>query len=390
MQLFWQIVVWLCIGAVFYTYLGYPALMYLLAKLRAFYKQRFQPQPCRNELERDDWPVISFLIPAYNEQQVIRQKVENTLELDYPQDRLKIVVVSDGSTDLTNAMLNSYGRQEIEFIPMSARRGKTTVLNQVIPRLTGDIVVLSDASGLLKPDALKKLVRHFGDPKVGCVSGVYVFGADDESLRSLTEKVYWQYETFLKQQESGVHSAIGAHGALYGFRRRLFKPFHENTINDDFILPMRIIRKGYRVLYEPEAVVYEIASTNLKGEFNRRIRINVGNFQQTFMLRSLLHPKRGRIALQFFSHKVLRTISPFFIVLLPLACSLAQTPFYKSLLWLQVGFYLIGLLGYLQEFIGIRLPYLYLPFYFLMGNISAVYGLMRFLMHKQSILWKKA
>jgi poly-beta-1,6-N-acetyl-D-glucosamine synthase len=390
MQLFWQIVVWLCIGAVFYTYFGYPALMYLLAKLRAFYKQRFQPQPFRHELERDDWPVISFLIPAYNEQQVIRQKVENTLELDYPRDRLKIIVVSDGSTDQTNTMLDSYGRVEIEFIPMPTRRGKTTVLNQVIPQLTGDIVVLSDASGLLKPDALKKLVRHFGDPKIGCVSGVYVFGADDESLRSLTEKVYWQYETFLKQQESGVHSAIGAHGALYGFRRRLFKPFHENTINDDFILPMRIIRKGYRVLYEPEAVVYEIASTNLKGEFNRRIRINVGNFQQTFMLRSLLHPKHGRIALQFFSHKVLRTISPFFIMLLPFACSLAQAPFYKSLLWLQVGFYLVGLFGYLQEFIGFRIPYLYLPFYFLMGNISAVYGFTRFLMHKQSILWKKA
>jgi len=363
--------------------------MYVLAKLRASYKRRFHQPPFRDEPGREDWPLITLLIPAYNEQKVIRQKIENTFDLDYPADRLKIVVVSDGSTDQTNAMLASYGRQEIEFIPRSPRCGKTSVLNEVIPQLTGDLVVLSDASGLLKADALKKLIRHFDDPRVGCVSGVYMFGDDDESLRSLTEKIYWRYETFLKEQESGVHSAIGAHGALYGFRRRLFKKFRENTINDDFILPMQIIRKGYRVIYEPAAVVYEIASTNLKGEFNRRIRINVGNYQQTFMLRSLLNPLRGRVALQFFSHKVLRTISPFFILLLPLACSLAHAPIYTYLLWLQVGFYLIGLLGFLQEFVGLRLSYLYLPFYFLMGNVSAVYGFTRFVMQKQSILWKK-
>jgi len=389
MQLFWQVVVWLCIGALFYTYLGYPALMYVLAQLRAIYKRRFHQRPFRDESAREDWPLITLLIPAYNEQKVIRQKIENTFDLDYPADRLKIVVVSDGSTDQTNAMLVSYGRQEIEFIPRSPRRGKTNVLNEVIPQLTGDLIVLSDASGLLKVDALKKLVRHFDDPRVGCVSGVYMFGDADESLRSLTEKVYWRYETFLKKQESGVHSAIGAHGALYGFRRRLFEKFHADTINDDFILPMQIIRNGYRVIYEPEAAVYEIASTNLKGEFNRRIRINVGNYQQTFMLRSLLNPLRGRVALQFFSHKVLRTISPFFILLLPLACSFAQAPIYTYLLWLQVGFYLIGLLGFLQEFVGLRLSYLYLPFYFLMGNVSAVYGFTRFVMRKQSVLWKK-
>jgi len=389
MQLFWQVVVWFCIGALFYTYLGYPALMYVLAKLRATYKRRFHQRSFRDESEREDWPLITLLVPAYNEQKVIRQKIENTFDLDYPADRLKIVVVSDGSTDQTNAMLASYGRQEIEFIPRSPRSGKTSVLNEVIPQLTGDLIVLSDASGLLKTDALKKLVRHFDDPRVGCVSGVYMFGDDDESLRSLTEKVYWRYETFLKEQESGVHSAIGAHGALYGFRRRLFKKFHADTINDDFILPMQIIRKGYRVIYEPAAVVYEIASTNLRGEFNRRIRINVGNYQQTFMLRSLLNPLRGRVALQFFSHKVLRTISPFFILLLPLACSLAPAPIYTYLLWLQVGFYLIGLLGFLQEFVGLRLSYLYLPFYFLMGNVSAVYGFTRFVMQKQSVLWKK-
>lgn len=388
MALFWQAVVWLCIGMLLYTYLGYPILMYVLAKLRQRRSQRAPGQIASNT-NHQDWPFVTFLIPAYNEQNVIRQKVENTLNLDYPKERLRITVVSDGSTDQTNDMLASYSENEIHFIARPKRRGKTTVLNKVIPKLEGEIIVLSDASGLLQPDALKKLVRHFKDPNVGCVSGVYSFETEDESLRSMTERIYWQYETFLKKYESQVHSVIGAHGALYGFRRHLFEPLDKKAINDDFILPMQIIRQGYRVLYEPDAIVIERESTNLNGEFQRRIRINVGNFQMIYVLHSLLNPKRGRVALQFISHKVLRTISPVFILLLPLACWLAEAPIYRLMLNLQAAFYLVGFLGYLQEFLGLRIRYLYMPFYFLMGNVAAVFGFVRFILKKQSILWKR-
>lgn len=388
MALFWQAVVWLCIGMLLYTYLGYPVLMYVLAKLRQRRSQRASRQIASNT-NHQDWPFVTFLIPAYNEQNVIRQKVENTLNLDYPKERLRITVVSDGSTDQTNDMLASYSENEIHFIARPKRRGKTTVLNKVIPKLEGEIIVLSDASGLLQPDALKKLVRHFKDPNVGCVSGVYSFETEDESLRSMTERIYWQYETFLKKYESQVHSVIGAHGALYGFRRHLFEPLDKKAINDDFILPMQIIRQGYRVLYEPDAIVIERESTNLNGEFQRRIRINVGNFQMIYVLHSLLNPKRGRVALQFISHKVLRTMSPIFILLLPLACWLAEAPIYRLMLNLQAAFYLVGFLGYLQEFLGLRIRYLYMPFYFLMGNVAAVFGFVRFILKKQSILWKR-
>jgi cellulose synthase/poly-beta-1,6-N-acetylglucosamine synthase-like glycosyltransferase len=360
----------------------------VLARLRRWHCGREHEQPWSGS-NHQDWPFVSFLIPAYNEQHVIRQKVENTLNLDYPKDRLRITVVSDGSTDQTNDMLASYGEHEIQFIARPKRRGKTTVLNKIIPKLAGDIVVLSDASGLLQADALKKLIRHFSDPKVGCVSGVYSFETDDESLRSMTERIYWQYETFLKKYESRVHSVIGAHGALYGFRRHLFEPLDKKAINDDFILPMQIIRQGYRVLYEPDAIVIERESTNLTGEFQRRIRINVGNFQMIYVLRSLLNPKRGRVALQFISHKVLRTLSPVFILLLPVACLLAEAPVYLLMLKLQAVFYLVGLLGYLQEFFGLRISYLYMPFYFLMGNVAAVFGFVRFILRTQSILWRK-
>lgn len=388
MALFWQAVVWLCIGMLLYTYLGYPVLMYVLAKLRQRRSQHAPGQIAPNT-NHQDWPFVTFLIPAYNEQNVIRQKVENTLNLDYPKERLRITVVSDGSTDQTNDMLASYSENEIHFIARPKRRGKTTVLNKVIPKLEGEIIVLSDASGLLQPDALKKLVRHFKDPNVGCVSGVYSFETEDESLRSMTERIYWQYETFLKKYESQVHSVIGAHGALYGFRRHLFEPLDKKAINDDFILPMQIIRQGYRVLYEPDAIVIERESTNLNGEFQRRIRINVGNFQMIYVLHSLLNPKRGRVALQFISHKVLRTMSPIFILLLPLACWLAEAPIYRLMLNLQAAFYLVGFLGYLQEFLGLRIRYLYMPFYFLMGNVAAVFGFVRFILKKQSILWKR-
>lgn len=247
MALFWQIVVWLCLGALFYTFIGYPALVFALAHVRDRLARARKNPSSDASAENENWPTVSFLILAYNEERVIRKKVENTLDLDYPPDRLKIVVASDGSTDQTNAMLSCYGASEITFIPRTPRQGKTTVLNEVIPTLGGDIVVLSDASGLVRGDALKKLIRHFQNPKVGCVSGVYSFDTDDESLRSATEKLYWHYETFLKKYESRVHSTIGAHGALYGFRRELFKPLHKKTINDDFILPMRILQEGYRV-----------------------------------------------------------------------------------------------------------------------------------------------
>lgn len=388
MQLFWQVMVWLCTGILVYTYIGYPLFMYIASHFRRGYERLFKSKPNTTHRE-NDWPLVSFLIPAYNEERMIRKKVENTLDLDYPADKMQIVVVSDGSTDRTNDMLASFGEQEITFIPLPERCGKTTLLNKVIPELTGEIIILSDASGLLQRDALKKVISHFDNPRVGCVSGVYTFDAEDDSLRSTTEKVYWRYETFLKKYESLVHSSIGAHGALYGFRRSLFTPLHKKAINDDFILPMKILDQGYRVLYEPEAVVVEHESTSLNGEFNRRIRINVGNIQQVYFLRNLLHPKYGIIALEFFSHKVLRLISPFCIVMLPVACLMAQGPIYDFLFRLQAVFYLIGALGYIQEFFGFRIRYLYFPFYFIMGNVSAILGFFRFVLGKQSILWKR-
>lgn len=392
METFWRVLVWGSLLVLFYTYLGYPLVVYMLVRLRNALSRR---EAAAAEIAAGDakpswvWPTVSILIPAYNEERVIRRKVENTLELDYPREKLQIVVVSDGSTDRTNEMLASYSDGEIEVIRFSRRQGKTAVLNAVIPRLRGEIAILSDASGLITRDSLKRLIAPFADPQVGGVCGSYRFDADDESLRGITEKFYWRYETFLKEYESRLHSSIGAHGAFYGFRRHLFEPLNEKAINDDFILPMQLVRKGYRVLYEPRATVLEHESTTLVGEFNRRIRINVGNFQQIFILHSLLDVRRGIIAFEFISHKVLRAFGPFLVLLLPIACYFAASPIYLLLLQLQLAFYLFALFGYFQEFLGIRVRYLYLPFYFLAGNISAVIGFFKFIFKKQSMLWER-
>lgn len=391
MESMWDVLVWFSLLTLLYTYIGYPLLIYFLAICFEGYCWIFRKTSERKNT-RDDkngWPLVSVLIPAFNEENVIRKKVENTLELDYPKDRLQILIVSDGSTDQTNDMLASYGANEIEFVTMPERMGKTAVLNQVVPKLKGKIVVLSDASGLIQKEALKRLIAHFDDPRVGGVCGSYRFDTDDSSLRGITEKFYWRYETFLKECESRVHSSIGAHGAFYGFRRALFKPLSKKAINDDFILPMQIIRKGYRVLYEPQATVEEHATTSLVGEFHRRTRINVGNFQQIYMLRGLLKPKKGIVAFEFFSHKVIRAFSPFLILLLPFACLGASSAFSDFLLKMQVIFYLAGLLGFLQEYLGLRIKSLYLPFYFLAGNVSAVIGFFKFIFRKQKLLWEK-
>ncbi len=390
MILTWELAVWLCLGVLIYTYVGYPIIVYLAVKIKQAARSiSFSKKRPEVEDSQFEWPAISILIPAFNEASVIRKKAENTLDLDYPKDRLEIVIVSDGSTDETDAMLESYGEREVRFVKRPERSGKTAVLNHLIPQLRGEIIILSDASGLIKKDALKKLVQHYRNEEIGAVCGTYIIDNEDHSLRGVTEKFYWQYETFLKRYESRLHSAIGAHGALYSFRSKLFVRLPEKAINDDFILPMTILQQGFRVLYEPDARVEEHESTTLQGEFQRRTRINVGNFQQIYLLRKLLSPKFGVIAFQFFSHKIIRILSPFIILALPFATSLSNGFFYDAMLALQIAFFLAAFVGYIQELIGLRYRFLYLPFYFMVGIFSAVAGFFRFLFGRQSLLWKK-
>ena len=220
---------------------------------------------------------------AYNEARVIERKIRNALELDYPAERLEIVVASDGSSDGTaevarRVAIELEAGERVRVLDYPVNRGKLAVLNETIPQVRGDIVVFSDASSMLAPDAVRQLVANFADPEVGAASGIYRVRKQEESRLGVQEDFYWQYETFLKQQESRLGVVLGAHGSLYAIRKVLYPFPSTGLINDDYIVPLRILQQGHRVAYEMGAVAYEEASE--MGGFSRRVRIMAGNFEQ--------------------------------------------------------------------------------------------------------------
>ncbi|NOY78573.1 MAG: glycosyltransferase family 2 protein, partial [Calditrichaeota bacterium] len=355
MRIVFEGVFWLIIFLTFYTYLGYPLILMLISRVKKWNPEKHTPlsrdsQPLSEKsrgihLRQLNWPRVSLFIPAFNEEKIIRQKIENSLELDYPADRLEIVVASDGSFDLTNEMIQSYSDSEIYFYKYTTREGKTSLINKTIPKLTGEIVVMSDASAMLDKSALKELVKNFTDPRVGAASGVYKFEKWDASVRGKGEWLYWKYETHIKKMESRIYSVIGAHGALLAFRKELFEPLPPEAINDDFIIPMRVLEKGKRVVYDPKAVASEETYSDSFGDFNRRSRIFVGNLQQILILKKLLNPFRGWPSFEFWSHKVLRTLSPLFIVALFFVNLPLTGGFYRLTLLAQVSLYGLSFVG---------------------------------------------
>lgn len=361
-----------------YTYIGYPLLVWLLARL-------FGRDPSRS----DGTPTVSLLIPAYNEEAHIEAKLRNSLGLDYPKDRLEICVASDGSTDRTHGIVERFRAQGVKLYAMSGHLGKSGMLSRTVPLVRGEIVVLTDTSSELEPDALRRLVRNFADRRVGCVSGLYrLKGADD--LRGEGEGLYWRYETFIKMQESRLHSILGAHGAFYGFRKSLFERLEEASINDDYLLPMRIVAQGYRAVYEPTAVAWERDVSSMRGEFARRRRIAAGNCQQMVELRHLLSPRYGWVAFAFFSHKVLRTIAPLFMV--ALFASSFRLPQPAATIWvsLQLIFYASAVVGYICQRRGWAVKWLSPPLYFCLGNLAMLIGLWRYCFSRHRISWERA
>ncbi|MCH7575725.1 MAG: glycosyltransferase family 2 protein [Candidatus Marinimicrobia bacterium] len=381
MELAFKWMFWLSLIGLVYTYLGYPVIISALVwakKKRLKIVLRGSP---------DHLPLVSLLIPAYNEEAVIRQKVANSLELDYPRSHLEIVVASDGSTDKTGAMLKAYSKLEIRSIIYRKRRGKSEVINRTVPKLLGDIVIVSDASAMLDPDAIKKLLERLNDPEVGCVSGKYRVINGDDSSRGRGEGLYFKYETFLKSKESDFNSILGAHGSLYAIRKHLFQPLVTGIINDDYIIPMQIVEQGYRSVYADDAISTEIAATTIAGEAMRRRRINIGNVQQLFVLRNLLNPLRGKIAFQFISHKLLRLLSPAFLLALMISAVCIGGPFYSTIFVLQLLFHALGVANWWLEQRLIKVPLLTVPFYFTFGMWTIMTGMYAYLINERSNLW---
>ncbi len=368
-----KILFWLAVAVPVYAYLGYPV---LLALLRAIFHH-----PVR---KRAFEPSVTLIIPAYNEADHIAGKIRNSLALDYPAGQMEILVACDGSRDGTPGIAKSLGPDRVRVLDFPVNRGKLATLNDAVRQARGEILVFSDAPALLYPDSVRRMMMNFADPEVGAVSGRYTVIRADEVGIGKSEDFYWKYETFLKVQESEIGSMLGAHGHLHAIRRDLYPFPAPGTINDDYVIPVSVLGKGYRAVYEPAAVVYEEAR-EMAG-FGRRIRIMAGNVQQLREIRGLLRPLRVWPLFCFLSHKAIRLAVPAaMVVALATNLFLLDSQPYRTLFWLQAAFYLLAAIGAL---IPLRPRPLLLPFYFSMINLAVFFGFYHALTNRRRMSWK--
>jgi poly-beta-1,6-N-acetyl-D-glucosamine synthase len=368
-----RVIFWLAASIPLYAYAGYPlALLVLRAIIR---------RPVKKAAVT---PMLSLIVPAHNEARVMERKIRNTLALDYPTDRLEIVIASDGSTDETEAIARHFENGHIRVVAYSQNRGKMHVLNATVPQLRGEIVVFSDASAMLAPDSVRRLVENFADPSVGAASGRYQVVRTAEVNIGASENLYWKYETFLKIQESQLASTLGGHGQLHAIRKKLYPFPPSETINDDYAISLSVLSRGFRAVYEPAAKVWEEAQ-EMNG-FARRIRIMAGNLQQLRHLPRLLRPIQPLPVFFFLSHKVIRLVAPF-AMLAALAANvfLLAVPVYGVTLCAQLAFYTLAAIGLTGR---LRPRVLTLPFYFCMVNAAAFFGLYHALTRRKSMAWK--
>ena len=387
-----KILFWTCLVLVVYTYVGYGLLLWLLVTIKRIVKGK----PERRELPADDaLPHVTLLVCAYNEQDVVDMKMQNTRELDYPKSKLHIMWVTDGSTDDTNERLRKY--DDVEVVYTLERNGKTAALNHGISLITSEITVMTDANTMVNREAIREIVRCMEDPQVACVAGEKrVLSRDEGQTAAKGEGLYWKYESTLKRLDSELYSAMGAAGELNAIRTALYQPMSNITLLDDFVMSMRMVDQGYRIAYTSEAYAMEYGSANLEEESKRKRRIAAGGLQSSWWLRGMMNPLRNPVvAFQFVSHRVLRwSITPIALFLLiPLNTALV---FLKggtvyNVIWvLQILFYLAALAHLMLERSGRCHKLLYVIYYFLFMNINVLQGMKYLSTYHGGGTWEKA
>ena len=387
-----KVLFWMCIFLVFYTYVGYGVLLWLLVKIKRIVRGR----PTLPDLPADDaLPDVTFLVCAFNEQDVVDQKIENTRLLDYPREKLHLMWVTDGSTDDTNQRLAQYPDVQVVFTP--ERRGKTAALNHGLSLVTTPITVMTDANTMVNAEAIRHIVRCFQDPKVACVAGEKrVIARHENQTAAQGEGLYWRYESTLKKLDSELYSAMGAAGELNAIRTALYQPMPENALLDDYVMSMRMVDAGYRIAYTPDAYAMEYGSADLAEESKRKRRIAAGGLQSTWWLLGMLNPfRRFVVAFQLLSHRVLRwTVTPCALMaLIPLNVLLvfmnAGTVY--TVCWLlQLLFYVAAFLGWWLSQHGRKNKLLYVAYYFLFMNFNVFRGMHYLRTHQGGGAWEKA
>lgn len=389
-----EIIFWAFVALVFYTYIGYGIVLYLMVKVKElFVKQKKNSLP-----DEADLPEVTLLVAAYNEEAVVKEKMENSLALDYPAQKLHFLWVTDGSTDQTNILLEHYGRVKILY--QSERQGKTAALNRAMDYVETPIVVYTDANTMVNRNAIREIVSCFQDNKVGCVAGEKrIIVKDKDNAAGGGEGLYWKYESTLKRLDGRLYSAMGAAGELFAIRTELFEKMDTDTLLDDFILSMRIVKRGYKIAYCAEAYAIESGSADMAEEEKRKVRIAAGGLQSIWRLRELLNIfKYGIVSFQYVSHRVLRwSITPVALfALFPLNVWLAinsassSSCGYGVLLIAQLLFYLAAYWGYALSKKQIKNKFLYVPYYFVFMNINVLKGAFYLKKKKGSGAWEKA
>lgn len=379
-----EILFWIMLGVTFYAYVGYGILLWVLVKLKNIFSKK-------TNYPTKEWPEVTLLVAAYNESDYVVEKVVNSLEQDYPKDKLKIVFVTDGTTDDSIEKLSGF--PEVQIFHRIERNGKMSAINRVMPLIKSPITIFTDANAMLNTEAIKKMVGHFANPKVGVVAGEKQIIKISENNAEVGEGLYWKYESFLKKLDAKLYSTVGAAGELYAIRTNLFETLESDTLLDDFVLSLRICSKGYVTAYEPEAKAMETASLNIAEELKRKIRISAGGIQSVLRLQTLLNPfKHGWLTFQYLSHRVLRwTLVPVFLILMPfINLFLLEKSIFNITLLLQIAFYTMAVLGYYFEKKGKKFKALYVPYYFSFMNFAAILGLKRFFKNQQTVTWDKA
>ena len=334
-------------------------------------------------------PNISVIIPAYNEAKNIERKIENTLALEYPKDKVEILVGSDGSGDETATLVKKFADRDVHLAEFKKNRGKTAVQNDLVRRSRGDILIFTDAASFFQPDAIRKIVRNFADDRVGCVAGYMRFIDTDSNLTTQSQGIYWRYEFKIRELESNLGSLIGVDGPLYAVRRDCYIPLGQNIISD-LLTPLLVLEQGKKVVLEPEALVREDPTLKTSQEFTTRRRIILRGLVGLSAYIKLLYPlKHPMLAIQIFFHKLLRWfVGPLVILNVLASWVLSDHWFFESILVVYVFFFLAAAMGCVAERLGMKARVLTIPYYFSLVNLAATLGIIDFFMKKQAITWK--
>lgn len=378
-----EILFWISVFVVIYTFAGYGVIIILLAKFRSK----------RENQVLKELPEITFLVAAYNEEDIIEEKIQNCLQLEYPSDKVTFAFVTDGSNDGTMAIIEKF--PQCKLFHSEERKGKIAAVNRVMKLIDTPYTVFSDANVMINKEGLKILVQRFNGQNIAAVSGEKVVQAKKSDGASASgEGFYWKYESFLKKKDAEWNTLVGSAGEFFGIRTDLYEDVDQNTLIEDFVMTMNLASKGYKVDYAPDALAVETGSLNIKEETKRKVRISAGGIQAVIRLKHLLNPfKYGKLTFQYISHRAIRwTLMPIALVLAIITNALLVNSglFYQMAFVIQAGFYSLALIGYLIRDRKTKVKMAYIPYYFSYMHYCVVLGWIKYFRGKQAVTWEKS